>query len=89
MARITVHVHPGASRNAIAVQDGTTVEIWTTAPPIDGRANEAVVNLLAKQLGVPRSAIHMVTGSTARTKVVEIATLTPDELRTRLISKPR
>jgi len=89
LAHITVHVHPRASRNALAVRDDTALEIWTTAPPVDGRANEAVIDFLANQLGVPRSAIRVATGASARTKVVEIAKLTPDELRARLINKPR
>jgi uncharacterized protein (TIGR00251 family) len=84
LARITVYVHPRARRNAVAVRDESTVEIWTTAPPVDGRANEAVVDLLAKRLGVPRSVIHVVAGATARTKIVEIAVLTPEQVRERL-----
>lgn len=72
--RITVRVLPRSSKNEIIgeLPDGT-LKIKTTAAPVDGAANEAVINLLAKFFDVKKSAVTIVRGHTNKTKVVEIA----------------
>ena len=57
------------------------------APPERGRANEALVGLLADALGVPRSSVRVVAGQTGRAKQVEIQTLDPREVERRLERK--
>jgi uncharacterized protein YggU (UPF0235/DUF167 family) len=57
------------------------------APPERGRANEALVGLLAAALGVPRSSVRVVAGQTGRAKLVEIETLDPREVERRLERK--
>jgi uncharacterized protein (TIGR00251 family) len=84
MTRINIRVQPRASRNEIGAADPDgTLRIRVTAPPADGEANEAVLKLLSKHLGVPKSALTIVRGATTRNKVVEVAGLTEDELRPR------
>ncbi len=78
--RVTVRARPGASRSALGgrfeLADGTVaLAISVTAPPTDGRANEALLRLLARALGVRPAQLELVGGSTGRTKVIEI----PDE----------
>jgi uncharacterized protein (TIGR00251 family) len=69
---LTIRVTPRASANALAgVRDGVLL-IRVTAPPVEGKANDAVVALLAKALGVPRGAVRIERGTAARTKRVSI-----------------
>ncbi len=82
--RITVRLTPRASREEIA---GIRENVWhvrVTAPPVDGAANAALVRLLVKRLGVGRSALSIVSGETARTKIIEITGLAEAEVRSRL-----
>jgi uncharacterized protein len=61
------------------------IAVAVTSPPVDGRANEHVVKLLAKQLGIAKSLIEFVKGEGSRRKVVAIGGMTGDEVRRRLI----
>lgn len=69
--RIEVKVTPGAKKNTVEV-NGDISRVWTTAVAEKGKANDAVVKLLAKHFSVPKSAITIVRGHTSRTKLVEI-----------------
>jgi len=70
---LTAHVKPNARTNAItAWLDDTTAKISVTAAPEKGKANEAVVRLLADHFNVPASSITLVRGSTTRMKQFEI-----------------
>ena len=82
--RLSVRLTPRASREEIAGFEGETLRVRVTAPPVEGRANRALVRLLAKRLGLPRGAVHVVTGQTSRSKVVAIDGLDATELRRRL-----
>jgi uncharacterized protein YggU (UPF0235/DUF167 family) len=68
---LTVRVVPGAKHAAVSEKDGVFY-IRTTAKAADGKANEAVVKLLAEHFGVSKSSIRIVRGHTARTKLVEV-----------------
>jgi uncharacterized protein (TIGR00251 family) len=73
--RLEVRVSPGASADAVALSSsgsGAALAVRTTAPPEDGKANEAVLRLLAKALDVPVSALELVRGASGRTKLVRI-----------------
>jgi hypothetical protein len=73
VARLSVRVQPRSKRESIeSIQDGV-VRIRVSAPPIDGKANEAVRRLIAKSLNVPRSRVTLVKGSKSRDKVFEIS----------------
>ena len=71
-----VHVTPKASTNAIKPQDAgagkIALKIYVTVVPEDGKANEAVIKLLSKELKVPKSAITIIQGLKSRKKVVRI-----------------
>ncbi len=82
-ALVTVRVHAGARRRGVRVVDGV-VRVEVTAPPEKGRANRAVVEELARALGVRRSALELVAGATARDKRIRIRGMSPDELQRRL-----
>lgn len=80
---VAVRVTPRARRNAVALE-GDTLHVWLTAPPVDGAANAALLALLADWLGVPRRAVTLIRGETAREKVVAIAGMDAETLRQRL-----
>lgn len=70
-ARLTVRVTPKASRNAITVE-GDRLRVYVTTAPTDGKANAAVIKLLAKALGVAKSRLVLVQGATSRDKVFRV-----------------
>jgi uncharacterized protein (TIGR00251 family) len=69
--RLTVKVVPRASRNAIKEQAGG-LKVYVTEPPEDGRANAAVVELLATHFGVPQKNVIVVSGVRSRYKQIDI-----------------
>ena len=79
-----IKVHPRAKKNAITGVVGDALKVALTAPPIDGRANEACIEFLAKLLKVPRSSVTIASGLTSRNKVIRVAKISPEELRNRL-----
>lgn len=70
-AEIAVRVTPKASRNAVLV-DGEMLRVTVTVVPEDGKANAAVVKLLAKALGIAKSRLVLIRGATSRDKVFRI-----------------
>ena len=79
-----VKVHPRAKENAITGQVGDALKVALTAPPVDGKANDACIEFFAKLLKVPRSSVSIVAGLTSRNKVVRVAGLAADEVGRRL-----
>ena len=73
---LTVRVTPNARSERMALEpeaaEGTKLKVWVTVPPEDGKANKAVLALLAKALGLPKSALVLARGDTSRTKVVHV-----------------
>jgi len=70
--RLRLRVQPSASRTEIAGPHGDALKVRLAAPPVDGAANEELVRFIARQLGVPRSAVNIRAGATGRSKVVEV-----------------
>ena len=75
---LAVKVQPRASRNALAGLHGDELKIAVTAPPVDSAANQAVVEFLAENLGLPRRAVTLVRGQTSRHKVLRLDGLTAE-----------
>jgi uncharacterized protein len=78
-AVLAVRIQPRASKNEIVRREGGGIKIRLTAPPVDGAANEALVRFLADALGIPRSQVEIVSGHTARDKVVRVSGIGQDE----------
>ncbi|MDE0804167.1 MAG: DUF167 domain-containing protein [Acidimicrobiales bacterium] len=72
VARVVVHVQPGARRPGVVGRHGDAWKIRVSAPPVDGKANAAVVELLAEVLGTKRAHVEVVRGMTARRKTVDV-----------------
>jgi hypothetical protein len=83
-ALFVVRVTPRAARDEIAGWQGDELRVRLRAPPVDGRANEALLRLLATRLSVPPSSIELVSGATARVKRLRVTGLSEEELRRRL-----
>ena len=79
--RLDVKVSPEASRNAVTGWIGELLKISVTAAPERGKANDAVEQLLAEALGLPRSAVTVVAGHTSKLKRVQIVGLSADARR--------
>ncbi len=69
---LAVKVHPGARSNGVTGLHAGAVKISLTTPPTDGRANEALVALLAELLRLPKTRISILKGTTSRTKLLRI-----------------
>jgi uncharacterized protein (TIGR00251 family) len=83
-ATFAVKVHPRARKNAISGELGDALKLSLTSPPVDGRANEACIELLAKLLNVARSSVTIAAGETSRRKVIRVAGINAEEVRKRL-----
>lgn len=79
-----VKVHPRAKKDAITGEVGDALKLSLTAPPVEGRANQACVDFLAKLLNLPRSSITIAAGESSRRKVIRVIGLSAVEVRQRL-----
>lgn len=84
MALLKVKVVPGCSRTKVDGWLGESLKIRVTAKPEKGKANDAVVNLLAATLGIPRQNVSISSGGSSSRKVFKINQLSESEIRTRL-----
>jgi uncharacterized protein len=83
-ATFAVRVQPRGSRSAITGTVGEALKISVAAPPLDGRANDAVIEFLSGILSVPRSSVQLVAGEQSRNKIVRIAGCSSAEVQRRL-----
>lgn len=82
--RVAIRVVPRARRSAIeGLRDGALL-VRLAAPPVEGAANAALIDLLAEVLGVPRSAVRVTNGTHHRNKVVDVTGCTHAQAATRL-----
>jgi uncharacterized protein (TIGR00251 family) len=84
--RVKLRVSPGAGRAAVVGRHGDAWKVRVTEAPERGRANEAVVRLIADTLAVPRSSVTLVSGHGAREKILELTGLGPGLIERRLAS---
>ena len=88
MTTLTVYCQPGAKRSRVAGLHDGKVKIQLAAPPRDGEANDELIRFLSGALGLPRSAVRLVTGQTSRIKRLEFDS--PDDanrLQDRLLAQ--
>jgi uncharacterized protein len=84
--RLQLRVSPGARRTHVVGRYGDAWKVRVAAPPEGGRANEAVVRLVAETLSLPRDAVTLVSGHGARDKIIELAGLDQTQIDQRLAS---
>lgn len=78
--RLAVHVSPKSARDEIVGWRGTELDVRVTVPPEGGKANAVACALIARSLGVPKSAVRVVRGESARHKQLEIDGISPGDL---------
>jgi uncharacterized protein (TIGR00251 family) len=83
-ATVEVQVMPRASRAGVAGLLGDAVRIRLTAPPLENRANEALVRFLSASLDVPRPSVTIIAGKRGRKKIVRVAGMSRDDIFRRL-----
>ena len=81
---VDLHVQPRARRTELAGVHGRALRVRVSAPPADGAANRAVVELLAEVAGVPRARVTLVAGVRSRDKRIRIDGISPEEFAARL-----
>ncbi|MBI4740214.1 MAG: YggU family protein [Betaproteobacteria bacterium] len=83
-ATLTLHIQPGARKTEIAGPHGDALKIRLAAPPVDGKANTALIGFIAGRLGLAKSAVTLISGQTSRRKTLEVAGA-PADAETRLL----
>ena len=78
---LTLHIQPGAKKTEIAGLYGDALKIRLAAPPVDGKANAALIGFLAERLGVAKTAVSLKSGQTSRRKVFEVLALSAEDAR--------
>jgi len=83
-ATFAIKVHPRAKKNAITGELDGALKLSLTAPPIEGKANDACIEFFARLLKVPRSSVTIASGQTSRNKVIRVLGLSAEEVRRRI-----
>lgn len=90
---LRVHAQPGAGRSTLAGRHGDAVKVTIAVPPVDGRANEAIMKLLAESFGLKAAQVTLLSGATSRSKRFRLAGIDPvafgDRLDVLLAGKKR
>jgi uncharacterized protein (TIGR00251 family) len=85
---LEVRVQPRASRNAVRLEADGRIRVALTAPPVEGAANQALTDFIAKSLSLPRGAVTLVRGEKSREKTLRVSGATAEQVRLRLSKGP-
>ena len=77
---LTLHIQPGAKKTEFAGLHGDALKIRLAAPPVDGKANEALIRFVADALKLPKSVVSLKSGHTSRRKVLEVQGTTAEAI---------
>jgi uncharacterized protein len=86
---LDIKVSPKSSRSMVILDQSSTIKVYLNSPPVDGRANEECIRLLAKAIGIPKSHIEIEKGASSRNKRIAITGLSASEVITRLRENER
>ena len=81
---LMLHIQPGAKKTEIVGMYGAALKIRLAAPPVDGKANQALINFLANHLGVSKRSVTLIGGETSRAKRLRIAGIDAETVRSQL-----
>jgi uncharacterized protein len=76
-----VKIHPRATNDEITGEVGDALKVSLTAPPVDGKANDACIEFLATLLNLPRSSVTIASGQSSRNKVIRVTGLSAEDIR--------
>ena len=82
----SVRVQPRASQSGIAGEMDSALKLRVAAPPVEGAANEELIRWLAKFFGVPRAQVTIISGATAKQKVVRVSGVAPSDAKQKLLA---
>lgn len=88
-SRIKVKVLPRSSKNQIIGQEGDLFKVKLTSPPVEGKANTALIQFLAKKLGIAKGRIEIISGKSARLKTLQISGLSLNDVSSLLLEQSR
>lgn len=83
-ALLALHIQPGAKKTGVVGVHGDALKVRLAAPPVEGRANDALLAFLAETLDVPKSRLYLVSGQTSRSKCVAVNDIDHASVRRRL-----
>ena len=81
---LTLHIQPGAKKTEVAGAHGEAMKIRLAAPPVDGKANQCLLDFLAERLGVAKRQVVLVSGASARAKRVRVEGVDAASVRRKL-----
>ncbi len=84
---LKVYLHPKSSKNEIVGPYRDGIKVKVTAPPVQGKANEALIRFLAKELGVPQSCVEIIRGQHSREKTLKVSGDVDEKLAKRILLK--
>lgn len=84
---LTLHIQPGAKRSECVGEHGSALKIRLAAPPVDGKANEALLQFIGEKLGIPKRQIELISGATSRAKRVRVTGLAAEAIAKRLAER--
>ena len=87
VVKISLRVHPNATRNEVVTSADGVLQVKVAAPPVKGKANKELVAFLSQVLGVGKSSLTIVKGHTSRNKVITVDGLSQEEIIKRLAPK--
>ena len=85
MTGVEIRLQPRGGRDAVVGERDGAVLIRISAPPVDGKANAALIAFVAKRLGVPKGSVTIIRGETSRNKVIRVDGRAADDVRTMLL----
>ena len=83
---VSVRVQPGAKKDVVLGLHSGAVKIALSAPPVDGKANDALIAFVAEKVGLPRARVSLVSGATNRSKVLRVTGRSAAEVQTALLA---
>jgi uncharacterized protein len=82
---LSLHIQPGAKKTEVAGLHGAALKIRLAAPPVDGKANDCLIDFLAGLLGVAKRRVELVSGASSRAKRVRVEGLDAESVRGKLV----
>ncbi|MEI6687732.1 MAG: DUF167 domain-containing protein [Thermoleophilia bacterium] len=83
---LELRLQPRGGRDQVMGERDGAVLIRIAAPPVDGKANAALIAFVAKTIGVPKSSVEIIRGETSRNKVIRVEGRSPDDVRSLLLA---
>lgn len=78
---LTLHIQPGAKKTEIVGLHGAALKIRLAAPPVDGKANAALIAFIATKVGAGKTAVELISGESSRAKRVRVMDISPEQIR--------